>query len=344
METIRRALALLLAACTGGCGLPNSVTRRACEQQCNTTTESGVCVSLCGRCLGDCLPLPPEGFDRHALLWVGEAREEPDCPPEAPVTVFLGYLDPDVPFDCLPCSCTEPTCGPPDELQITSSSTCDGDDLAPYDAPDILSGACAPPGEALSRHRKSLLVSPPKVGACEPFVEPPPVLPITFSPWERAGKGCGGVLREYTCHDPSAACVPGDKTELFSQCMLYLGDGEVTCPQEFPVQQVLYGRMLDERGCTPCTCGPPTGSDCAMELRTYRDDGCNDLLSASRASQDAAACITPAPGPGPQSIRATWHASVPGSCEPGGGEPTGELDVTARSIFCCATAPGAPEE
>ncbi|AUX41424.1 uncharacterized protein SOCE26_028360 [Sorangium cellulosum] len=174
METTRRALALVLAACTAGCGVTNTVTQRTCERRCNSTTDSGVCVSWCGRCLGDCLPEPPEGFDRPSLLWVGGARDTPDCPPEAPVTVLLGYLDPDAQLDCPPCSCSEPTCGPPDELQISSSATCDGDDLAPYDAPDILSGACAAPGAGLSTGRKSLLVNPPEVGACEPIVVSPP--------------------------------------------------------------------------------------------------------------------------------------------------------------------------
>ncbi|WP_104979668.1 hypothetical protein [Sorangium cellulosum] len=152
------------------------------------------------------------------------------------------------------------------------------------------------------------------------------------------------MLREFMCHDPSATCVPSDTTELFSQCILYLGDGEVTCPQEYPVQQEVYGRMVDERECTRCTCGPPTGSNCTLELSTYRDDGCNDRIATSEVSQHAAACIAPTPGARPQSIQATWHASAPGSCEPSGGELTGEIRMKARSVFCCAAAPGAPEE
>ncbi|MGK3964809.1 hypothetical protein WMF38_11645 [Sorangium sp. So ce118] len=333
-------LALMFAACIEGCDLTSTVVYATCAEQCSTELDPDACIARCGTCPGQCVNPTPEGFDGPALLWVGRTMDEPQCPESAPATVYQGYETPDDPFECSRCLCGEPACAFPDEIRAATSTRCGGSLPVPLDARDILSGACVPANEALVSDRKSLLLGSPTVTPCEPMIELSPVPRILpFSRWYRSGKACAGVPREKACASPSKTCVPAEQMEDFSQCIMHVGEGEVTCPQDYPEQVVLYDGMKDERRCTPCECGPPTGSECSLMLLAYRDGACSDLLTAGVSSKDPG-CIAPTLGAQPKSMKAIWHVNEPGSCEPSGGELKGEIVLTGPSTFCCQTRPG----
>ncbi|KYF73676.1 hypothetical protein BE11_04480 [Sorangium cellulosum] len=341
MKKTRLALALLFAASLGSCIIDGTSVYMTCSQQCRTALDPDACIAECGTCSGQCVHRAPEGFDGPALLWVGRTVDEPQCPVSAPVTVYKGHESLDDPFACNPCRCSEPACALPDGLRTAASARCGGAGLPLRGARDILNGACVS-SEALVSDRKALMLGAPRVTPCEPSEELPPV-PLIVSPfprWYRSGKACAGVTREDTCATRAKTCVPAEDMRDFSQCIMHLGEGEVTCPPEYPAQVVLYDDMRDERRCTPCECGPPTGSECSLALLSYRDEACSVLLTAGTASGKDPGCLAPTPGVQPKSMRAVWHVDEPGSCEPRGGEPTGDVIFTGPSTFCCTARPG----
>lgn len=341
MERTDLALALLFAACLIGCDVLGGTTHETCAEQCRTELDPDACIAKCGTCSGQCVNPAPEGFDGPALLWVGRTVDEPQCPNSAPSTVYVGYETPDIPFACDPCRCSEPACALPDGLRTAASLRCDGAELERHDARDILGGTCVVPSEALASDRKSLLLGSPEMTPCEPSIEPPPV-PLIVSRWYRSGKACSGSIQEDTCIAPKT-CVPAEEKRSFSQCILYLGEGEVTCPPDYPVNVVLYDDMRDERRCTPCECGPPEGGTCSLMLLSFQDEECSELLTAGVASGKRPGCLSPVPGVQPKSMKAVWHVNNPGRCEPRGGEVNGKIILTGPSTFCCQSRPGENE-
>lgn len=313
---------------------------RTCAKVCRNQPDRDACISACGTCSGDqCVKPAPEGFYGPALLWVGRTVDEPRCPHGAQTTVYRGYETADFPFACSPCRCSEPACALPDDLRTAASLKCGGPAVSVHEPRDILNGTCVVPSDALVNEHQSLVLGATRVTPCEASVEPPPVPQFTLR-WYRSGVACGGDLQEDTCPSPSKTCVPPDQEHDFAQCLMYLGEGEVTCPEDYPEDVVLYDGMRDERHCTPCECGPPTGSECSLMLVSFRDGVCDELLTAGTASSHAPGCVTATPGETPKSMRAIWQVDQPGSCEPSGGELRGEIVLTGPSTFCCQTRPG----
>ncbi|XXX80486.1 hypothetical protein WMF30_17130 [Sorangium sp. So ce134] len=338
MKRTDLALALLFAACLGGCEMLGGTTYQTCAEQCRTELDPDACIEACGTCAGQCVNPVPEGFDGPALLWVGRTVDEPQCPESAPSTVYVGYETPDVPFECSPCRCSEPTCALPHSLWTAASLGCDGVEVSRLDARDIPSGPCVVPREALASDLKSLELGSPEMMSCEASVEPQPV-PRLFSRWYRSAKACSGTLPEDTCIAPKR-CVPAEEKRDFAQCIMHLGEGEVTCPPDYPVDVVLYDDMRDERHCTRCECGPPTGGECSLMLFSFQDEACGEQLAAGVASGEDPSCLAPEPGAQPKITKAVWHVNNPGRCEPSGGERRGEIVLTGPSTFCCQTRPG----
>ncbi|WP_437801496.1 hypothetical protein [Sorangium sp. So ce693] len=307
---------------------------------CRNQPDRDACISACGTCSGDqCVEPAPEGFYGPALLWVGRTVDEPQCPHGAQTTVYRGYETADFPFACSPCRCGEPACALPDDLRTAASLKCGGPAVSVHEPRDILNGTCVVPSSALVNDHQSLVLGATRVTPCEASVEPPPVPQFTLR-WYRSGVACGGSLQERTCPSPSKTCVPPDQEHGFAQCIMYLGEGEVTCPEDYPEDVVLYDGMRDERHCTSCECGPPTGSECSLMLVSFRDGACDEQLTAGTASSDAPGCVAATPGETPKSMRAIWQVDRPGSCEPSGGELRGEIVLTGPSTFCCQTRPG----
>ncbi|WP_438019609.1 hypothetical protein WMF18_11270 [Sorangium sp. So ce315] len=344
MKRTRLALSLLLAACLGGCGLTTNIEYRTCASQCEAAPDPDACIAECGTCKGQCVNKTPEGFDGPALLWVGRTADEPQCPDSAPVTVYKGYESLDDPIVCDPCRCSEPTCALPEGLRTAASATCDGAGIPLRGRQDVQNGVCIVPSEALVGDRKALLLGSPRFMPCQPSVEPPPVPLISLSRWYRSGKACAGVTREDACGSPSKTCVPAERMQEFSQCIMYIGEGEATCPEDYPEPVVLYDDVRDERHCTPCECGPPTGGECSLMLLSFRDGACGALLAAGGASGKEQGCLAPTPGVRPKSMKAVWRVNEPGRCEPRGGELKGEIIPIGPSAFCCKTRPGREDD
>jgi hypothetical protein len=336
MNENRSAVALFILAGLAGCGTTGRIDIYTCDDPCGNGQPGWTCDDACKPCKGECVTLPPLGFDGPALLWIGHDPIPPACPERAPTSVFEGYADLDNSYECPACACAAPSCELPPGLQTSTSIMCQGPDFAPFEAEAPWSGACASPTTVSSSELASILIPPPTVSGCAPMVDSLPRPRSVTSPWSTFARACQGEAVPNACGDPGKTCMamPEPPPPGFSQCILYLRDGEPECPDDYPDKHALYGDLEDTRSCTPCECGPPRESTCTALVSAYEDRGCTTLLGSEAVTLDRSKCVG---GPGLRlgSVEAEWVENVPGTCAPSGGEVTGEITPTRPSIFCC---------
>jgi hypothetical protein len=120
-------------------------------------------------------------------------------------------------------------------------------------------------------------------------------------------------------------------------------NGENPCPTNpdniFTEQHVFYQGVQDNRQCSACTCGAPTGSACTAAISIYKG---NDLtcsgpaLVAIPVSSQSPTCLDiqlPGQALGSKSAGPTTY--LPGTCPPGGGEVSGIAIPTNPATLCC---------
>jgi hypothetical protein len=292
-------------------------------------------------CPGQCVKLPPLGFDGPALLWVGAAAEVPECPARAPTLVFDGFDGlQDAPLDCPACECSQPTCAFPAGLTAYSLPICQG---SPTDflAPVPWSGACTSPAVLTSSEFQSMAVAAPTEQPCAPIMD----LPQKEQPpaaYTVAARACLGEVYPDKCPDVGDTCLPTAEPPPpgFRQCIIYLYEGDTECPDSYPDKVKPYSGMEDSRACTECTCTKTASADCVAQWSAYQDTVCGaSLFTGMIAMGGMSGC--PGPGmPGAQlgSMSATWLVNEPGACQAGGGEPTGKVTGINQRVFCCQGA------
>jgi hypothetical protein len=318
----------------------------ACETQ-----RLNVGYDLPAECPGDCVRLPPLGFDGPALIWLGPAGEAPECPDRAPVRVFEGIHGiQDGPLNCPPCSCSQPTCNFPEGV-IAGSGTCAGvGNTTPFPAPSSWDGSCTSAGVVSSSELGSVTISPVTQESCEPIIQVPekPEAPPSFT---AAVLGCAGDELDGVCPDPGFMCLPSAAPPPpgFRQCIMYLGPDDASdlqqCPVDYPEQHVFYAGVEDTRECRECTCAQTAASECTAWVSTYDGSTCEpgSLLATSLVAigSPIPACTNIAvPDAELRSIQATWQTNNPGACEADGGDTIGHAQPTGARRFCCQPPPG----
>jgi hypothetical protein len=125
----------------------------------------------------------------------------------------------------------------------------------------------------------------------------------------------------------------------FKACIFY--DGERACPNDdpgntFTEQHIFYQGVKDDRQCSACTCGAPTGSVCTAAISIYKDATCSALLDQKSISSSSETCTDiqlPGQALGSKSAGPTTY--LPGTCPHGGGEGSGIAIPTGPTTLCC---------
>lgn len=297
------------------------------------------------RCPGQCLPLPPLGFDGPALLWAGDAAEVPVCPDRAPAIVFEGYEGlRDLPLGCSPCECSPPRCQLPAGVVASTLPTCPYDSpgatLTPFPAPASWDGTCASAGTVDPDLLGSLGLLQTTQEPCAPVVSVPektePGPPFTIR-----ARACGGEVKPDLCDGPGLTCVPTDEPPPpgFRQCILSLREGEAACPPEYPEEVSFFAKVTDDRGCAPCSCAQISTSTCVADVRAFQDGSCSGAAFVQRYVDESGNCAEVFPGTTLRSIDASWFTNQPGACVAAGGAPTGQVTLTGLQTFCCQKPP-----
>ncbi|MCC6559278.1 MAG: hypothetical protein IT372_40665 [Polyangiaceae bacterium] len=293
-------------------------------------------------CPGECVPLPPLGFDGPALLWTGPPADLPaTCPPRAPKPVYTGFAGLDDSIQCPPCSCTEPVCVLPSGVTVTDLPLCNTGPAAtvtPYDAPAGWDGTCTSSGIIPADQVGSVSIAPATVRPCEPAA---PEVPAIFEGlgWAQAALACAGEAIDNVCGDPGMTCLPTAEPPPpgFRQCILYLFDGEPDCPADFPEKHTFYKEKFDDtRACTACECIETQPSTCTASVAAYETTDCTGPVVGA---VQAGGCVDPPVNVPIGSLEAAWDVRDPGTCAPSGGAPIGEAKPVDPRRFCCQPPP-----
>jgi hypothetical protein len=301
-------------------------------------------------CAGDCVPLPPAGWDGPYLLQTNPAGTVPECPSNAPVPAYTGFADPGEQPDagCTECACdrSNGSCAPPASI-FASALRCDAGTLfgAPFDPPGGWDGGCTTSdavaaGAACNGSPCVASIVAGPVGVMDDGCTPSKTAPVDAGPpgFETSVVACtGSTSPAITCGDPHLTCTPSaPPSSGFLTCIFQEGDNPCPAGSPYSEQHVVYAGFDDQRGCTPCGCGPP-GSSCTATLAVFGDDMCTAGLINAGISSAGASCFDLQAAGLPLGSKEVVGAKYNyGSCAPSGGDPTGGGFVpSGAATFCC---------
>jgi hypothetical protein len=169
---------------------------------------------------------------------------------------------------------------------------------------------------------------------------PPVAAKVVSSRWNTFALGCDIGLPEGPIE--RSVCISDPLPAGFKACIFY--DGERACPDDepgdvFTEQHVFYNGIKDDRQCSACTCGAPTGSACTGTIAIYKG---NDLTCSGQAlDQKSISSVGPVcldialPGQPLGSKSAGPTTYLPGTCPAVGGEGSGIAIPIEPATLCC---------
>jgi hypothetical protein len=170
---------------------------------------------------------------------------------------------------------------------------------------------------------------------------PGPTIPakVISLRWDTFARGCdigspmGPIER--------SNCLADDVASGFGWCILQKGEND--CPIDpdnlYTERHVFYNGVQDDRQCSPCTCGAPTGSACTATVSIYTDAApqCTAIaVPGVVISSVSTTCVDiqlPGQALGSKSAGSTTYH--PGTCPAMGGDASGSAVKTNPVTFCC---------
>jgi hypothetical protein len=274
-----------------------------------------------------CTPAVPAGWQGPSVLYTG-ASPPPGCGifwTESALTAGMGVTAP--PATCSACTCGVPTgegCATSAIVEIAQNPTCTSGLLntAPL-------GACIEVGEveALGVRAGPL---PATGGTCKAAGGAPTVKPPTFAMQaalcapETTGGGC-----------TAGVCIPQVPTGYGSGVCIYQ-DGDVACPTgPYAQKTLLYSGFADDRSCSACACGAPSGGTCPASVLLFEYmppfAGCA-FPGPSLAANGT--CVATGIEVGGFTLE-LGGAPSGGGCAASGGSPIGTTTATMPTTVCC---------
>jgi hypothetical protein len=280
-----------------------------------------------GTCI--CVPDAPDGWAGPFAILHLDAGPDGSCGDPYPVTSYIAGVTEAGAASCQ-CACDAPIdmrCG------IVHTYYADPQCQEKYCARNtLIDGECT----ATSTCAKPtyFTMSPPAVsgGLCAPIATVNSATPD----WTPQAMLCAvsSAASDAGCR-PTDACLPRAQSPFDDDTYCITRLGEEPCPAGFyQVNQFVYddGSGLDSRGCSPCTCEPPTGAACTGNVITYTDTTCGGNGGAVAPPVLCAQVSA-------SSVMVNLTMSEGGSCTPSIVQPTGEFSPTETTV-CCAVTQG----
>ena len=209
-----------------------------------------------------------------------------------------------------------------------------------FDAPTPWDGSCDSTTQTPSGAAYSLAIDPITMTENGCASGPPVPAKVVSLHWDTFARACdiglpmGPVKRSMCLTDD--LLTPG-----FALCIFHEGDED--CPTDpenvFTEKHVFYNGVQDDRQCSACSCGAPTGSACTATISIYKGNNltCNPPTFAQiPVSSEGPACLNiqlPGQALGSKSAGPTTY--LPGTCPPMGGDASGSAIPTKPDTFCC---------
>jgi hypothetical protein len=268
-----------------------------------------------------CAAEPPEGWIGPVILF-GGADAAPPCPSgwQSEIAGQFGAVA--APFSCAACSCALPTglsCSTPvvkgftglncpgsgATISLNANGTClsfGGYESISRTASSPIGGSCTASGGALT-----------------------PSAPV----WAGQARVCTEPLAELRKCD-GGICAPVGEAPFDSGACIYQ-EGEVACPQSFPVGLVVYRSVADTRACSACGCGDVNGVTCAATVTVYTGTGC----ASGASTLTTAGCKNATAVGSLKSASLTTATPQGGACPANGGQPAGGVAGDMPLTVCC---------
>lgn len=278
------------------------------------------------------------------LLWLGPENQAPECPYGPITTDYEGHADLVAPNACEACTCEPPTgsCELPSTLTVsTTACNIPGGSTTSFDAPAPWDGHCdgtvqTAPGAAHSLTIGALAMIE---NGCAPG--PPVAAKVVSSHWETYARACAGIWGPGPTSQ--SICIPNEEPTPADFRLCVVHEGNVDCPTTtgnvFVERHLFYDGIKDERVCSACACGPPTGSLCTATISIYKgaDLTCSGPAFAQiPVSSENPTCIDINPfGQALGSKSAGPTSYLPGTCPAIDAALTGSLSQVGPSTFCC---------
>jgi hypothetical protein len=284
------------------------------------------------------------GWDGPTRLWFGDEEQAPECPYGSASTSYEGHADLVAPLACEACACEPPigSCALPSTLTVsTSSCGVAGGVSTSFNAPDPWDGHCDSSTQSPAGVANSLTIGALTMmeNGCAPALSAP--AKVVSSYWKTFARACDGkgwtlgALSKTICIPPEDPTPPD-----FRLCIFQKGDND--CPIEpgnvFTERHLFYSGAQDDRQCSTCTCGAPTGSVCTATVSIYKgnDVTCNVPTVMLPISSMKTTCVDiqlPGQPLGSKSAGPTTY--IPGICPSGGGDASGSASQTGPATLCC---------
>lgn len=278
------------------------------------------------------------------VLWVGTEEQAPECPKGPATIAYQGRADLVAPAVCEVCTCAPPTgsCALPSKLTASTMPCGTPGGTTSFNAPNQWNGSCDTTTKIPGAIVQSVTIEPLAMteSGCASG-EPIPAKIVSLH-WEKFARGCdvallaGPVNRSICLSDNLIP--PG-----FALCIFH--EGEYDCPEEpgnvFVEQHVFYQGVQDDRQCSACACGAPTGSACAAMFSAYKgaDLTCNaqsvPQIHTQLSSVGPSCENLTLPGQGLGSKSASPPTYLPGQCPALGGDASGSATMIKPSTLCC---------
>ena len=279
-------------------------------------------------------------WETPTLLWVGPEDQAPECP-RGPTTIsYEGHADLVAPSVCEACTCEPPmgSCTLPSTLTGSTAVCYAPGTTTSFNAPTPWDGSCDSTTQTPSGAARSLMIDPISMTENGCASGPPIAAKVVSLRWDTFARGCdiglplGPVERSVCISEPLPAG--------FKACIFY--NGERACPageqgDVFTEQHVFYNGTKDDRQCSTCTCGAPTGSTCLAQLSLYEAASCSasPLVSIPISSAGPTCLDIQIPWQELGSKSAGLTTYLPGTCPPGGGDGSGIAIPIDPATFCC---------
>jgi hypothetical protein len=275
---------------------------------------------------GQCVAAAPSGWTGPVELFVAPSGTPPSCGAGFDATPAFdgnGGLTAAAPT-CTACGCGGPT-----------GASCSGPFMSFYvddscGTPSIDQQEVTAQCEPTVPIAASVQVGEPVLtaGSCAPTGGTPSIPAVV---WSQVARACTPVSTA-----PSGTCDSGQICTASpvggftaSACVLQPGVA-TSCPSGYPTgPQVFYSGVDDERACSACTCGAPTGAACSIGIPAVSN--CVDGTTLD-AGPDCSAFT------GGDLVKLGSPVTLnAGSCAvSGGGAPGGVATGTGGTSFCCS--------
>lgn len=310
-------------------------------------------------CDGRCAPQPSGmsagGWEKVPIvLYVGPDGPTPlACPEKAPVEkwrLFDELVAPPAACEACTCEASNGECSnPPPKIEIRAGACGQaGAAITPFDGPANWTGTCSSEGGLSAGAMcgnvpcaQAVWASPldaPTNETCNPTILVPSY--TKEHSWKTRAIACQPNTPNGTCGSKTAYCVSEPSPEWLT-CVYQKGTYELgDCPNEYnaSIHRFFPSEPIDDRGCSPCSCGVPIGSACIGNMRIYGDAACsNEFVNVLLGSMGEGCTNIIPQGRAIGAKRVTDLAYLSGICGSSGGEPTGAATANLGDAvtFCC---------